>query len=59
MPTSLTIGSAPPITLALHSVKINGPQRAGIMGALGLDMLGNYGAIILDYQGANLALASG
>jgi hypothetical protein len=57
--TSLAMGSAPPITLALHAVKINGPQRAGIVGALGLDVLGNYGAIVIDYEGANLALTSG
>jgi hypothetical protein len=58
-PTSLAMGSAPPVTLALHAVKIAGPQRAGIVGALGLDALGTYGAIIVDYEGADLALATG
>jgi hypothetical protein len=59
VPTSVGMGSAPPSTLALHAVKISGPQRTGIVGALGLDALGNYGAIIVDYEGADLALASG
>ena len=59
VPTSVAIGSAPPTTLALRAVKINGPQRTGIVGALGLDVLGTYGAIIVDYEGANLALARG
>ena len=59
VPTSVAIGFAPPTTLALRAVKINGPQRTGIVGALGLDVLGTYGAIIVDYEGANLALASG
>jgi Aspartyl protease len=59
VPTSVTMGSAPPSTLALHSVKITGPQRTGIVGALGLDMLGTYGAIIVDYEGASLTLVSG
>lgn len=59
VPTSLAMGSAPPSTLALRAVKISGPQRTGILGALGLDVLGTYGAIILDFKGANLALASG
>jgi Aspartyl protease len=58
-PTSVVMGSAPPSTLALRAVKIKGPQRAGIVGALGLDVLGTYGAIIVDYQGGNLALARG
>jgi hypothetical protein len=59
VPTSLAIGSAPPSTVALHAVKINGPQRTGIVGALGLDVLGTYGAIIIDYEGGDLVLASG
>jgi Aspartyl protease len=58
-PTSVAMGSAPANTLALHVVKISGPQRTGIVGALGLDALGTYGAIVVDYEGANLALASG
>jgi hypothetical protein len=53
------MGSAPPSTVTLHAVRINGPQRRGIVGALGLDALGTYGTIIVDYEGANLALASG
>jgi hypothetical protein len=59
VPTSVAMGSAPPSTLSLHAVKINGPQRTGIVGALGLDVLGTHGAIVIDYEGANLALASG
>jgi hypothetical protein len=59
IPTPVAMGSEPPSTLALHAVKITGPQRAGIVGALGLDVLGTYGAIIVDYEGADLALASG
>jgi hypothetical protein len=53
------MGSGPPSTLALHAVTINGPQRIGIVGGLGLDALGTHGAIIIDYEGANLALAEG
>jgi hypothetical protein len=59
VPTSVAMGSAPPSRLALHAVKIVGPQRTGIVGDLGLDVLGTHGAIIIDYEGANLALASG
>lgn len=59
VPTSVAIGSAPPSTLALQAVKINGSQRVGIVGALGLDVLGTYGAIIVDYEQANLVLARG
>jgi hypothetical protein len=58
-PTQVAMGSARPSMLALDAVTITGPQRTGIVGALGLDALGGYGAIILDYEGANLALASG
>jgi hypothetical protein len=53
------MGSARPSTLALDAVNFTGPQRTGIVGALGLDALGTYGAIIIDYEGANLSLASG
>jgi hypothetical protein len=59
VPTPVAMGSARPSTLALRVVNFNGPQRTGIVGALGLDVLGSYGAIIVDYEGANLALASG
>ena len=43
----------------LRSLPINGPQRGGIAGGLGLDFVVTYGTIIIDYAGADLTIAHG
>jgi hypothetical protein len=56
-PVQLSAGSSQ--SLRLRSVPITGAQRPGIVGTLGLDYLGTYGTIVVDYTTAALALANG
>jgi hypothetical protein len=58
MSTPVTLGTTSKALSSLRSLPIKGPQRTGIQGALGVDFLGTYGTIVVDYNGADLALAS-
>jgi hypothetical protein len=55
--TPVAIGSAAH-PLVLRSVIIDGTQRPGIIGTLGLDYLGAYGSIVVDYGDAALFLSN-
>ena len=58
-PTSVTIASAPPTTLALHAVPVKGTGRAGVDGVLGLNYLGTNPIVIVNYVQATLVQADG
>jgi hypothetical protein len=59
VPTNLTVGATSATVSSLRSMPINGLQRLGISGALGLDFLGVDGAVVVNYHQAYLEFASG
>ncbi len=56
---SMSLGSTSLTVTLPRSANFSGPQRAGIQGALGLDALGSYSSIVVDYRDAKLALGTG
>ncbi len=44
---------------ALRATEVPGPLRSGMVGSLGLDLLGAYGALVVDYTGATLTMGAG
>jgi hypothetical protein len=58
-PTPVALALTSQILSTLRSMPITGPQRVGITGGLGLDFVATYGTIIVDYAGADLAIARG
>jgi hypothetical protein len=57
--TPVKIGSSTLPIPAPRAITISGPLRTGLEGYLGVDALGTKGAIVIDYQGATLALGPG
>jgi hypothetical protein len=57
-PAGISVGSTS-TTLAMASMHIEGTQRLGIVGYLGLDYLGTSGSMVVDYTSANMAFAPG
>jgi Aspartyl protease len=58
-PTPVAMGSLTQTVSTMRGIKFEGPLRAGVDGALAIDFLGTSGTIVVDYAGADLALASG
>ena len=58
-PTDVALAETSHTLPTLRSMPINGPQRGGIAGGLGLDFVVTYGTIIIDYAGADLTIAHG
>jgi hypothetical protein len=57
--TPVSFGSLSQTIPALRAVPVEGALRTGVGGNLGLDALGSYGAIVVDYQGATLTVGPG
>jgi hypothetical protein len=57
IPGTLTMGSLSN-RLSLLTVPIPGRERVGIIGYLGLDFLGAFGPVIIDYAGAEMSFLS-
>jgi hypothetical protein len=57
--TAVALASDSQSLSSLRSIPITGILRTGIIGTLGMDFLHTYGTIVVDYRGADLALASG
>lgn len=57
--TPMSLGSTTLPVTTPRAVRFLGLQRVGIQGALGLDGLGSFKSIVLDYRGGDLALGTG
>ncbi len=57
--TPMALGSTSLAVTSPHALTYPGLKRSGTQGSLGLDGLGSFKSIVLDYRGADLALGTG